>query len=129
VGGYVRALVHPGTSHSEPAAPLNVSLSDDISKSITTILDATWNIRDGQVVPETDDVVLANGAVKLDATFLYADLANSTRLARQFDKRVAAKIVRAFLSSVTRLINEAGGKVRSFDGDRSQRVSPLCLPQ
>ena len=99
-----------------------MSASEDISTSITTILDATWNIRDGQVVPETAGVVLANGAVKLDATFLYADLASSTKLARQFDSRVAAKVVRAFLSSVTRLINDAGGTVRSFDGDRVMGV-------
>jgi len=54
--------------------------------------------------------------------FLYADLAHSTQLALNFDNRVAAKIVRAYLSSVTRLINGPGGKVRSFDGDRVMGV-------
>lgn len=110
-----------GAIHFEETGP-DVGATDDIAKAITTTLDATWNIRDGQVVPETDDVALGNGAVKLNATFLYADLASSTKLARQFDRRVAAKIVRSFLSSATRLIKDAGGEVRSFDGDRVMGV-------
>jgi class 3 adenylate cyclase len=94
----------------------------DLKSSIATTLSATWDMRDGTVVPRTDDVKLANGAVKLTATFLYADLVHSTTLAQVFDRRVAAKIVRCFLSSVTRLIKERGGEVRSFDGDRVMGV-------
>jgi adenylate cyclase len=89
-------------------------LGSDIGK----VFNATWNIRDGQVVPQTDDVVLANGAVRLHAVVLYADLARSTQLAMNFDRSVAAKVVRAYLSSMTRLVNSNGGVVRSFDGDR-----------
>ena len=89
-------------------------MSSDIGK----VFNATWSIRDGQVVPKTDDVVLANGAVKLHAVVLYADLARSTKLAMQFDRPVAAKIIRAYLSSMTRLVKASDGVVRSFDGDR-----------
>jgi adenylate cyclase len=97
-------------------------LSDKLAGNVSTILGATWNRRDGRVVPSTDDVALANGAVKLHATVLYADLAHSTRLARQFPNSVAAKIVRAFLSTMTQLVNQTGGTVRSFDGDRVMGV-------
>jgi adenylate cyclase len=99
-----------------------MALSDDIDAEIGRILNATWNSRDGHVVPKTEDVVLGNGAVKLDAVLLYADLYHSTELAQTFQRSVAAKIVRAYLSSMTTLINEAGGKVRSFDGDRVMGV-------
>lgn len=95
-----------------------MGIGDEIEDSIGTIFTTTWNSRDGQAVPKTEDVTLSNGAVKLDAAVLYADLADSTRLARDFPRSVAAKIVRAYLSSMTRLINERGGTVRSFDGDR-----------
>lgn len=36
----------------------------------------------------------------------------------QFDRPVAAKIIRAYLSSMTRLVKASDGVVRSFDGDR-----------
>lgn len=97
------------------------SLADELSSDIRKILDTTWSTRTGQVVPKTDDVALANGAVKLDATILYADLAKSTHLARK-NKSVAAKVVRAYLSSMTRLVNANEGTVRSFDGDRVMGV-------
>lgn len=99
-----------------------MGIAGDLKSSISTTLSANWDMRDGTVVPRTDDVKLTNGAVKLTATFLYADLARSTTLAQVFDHRVAAKIVRCFLSSVTRLIKERGGEVRSFDGDRVMGV-------
>jgi adenylate cyclase len=99
-----------------------MALADTLGTEITKIFDTTWNSRDGQVVPETDDVALSNGAVKLEAVFLYADLANSTKLARTFSNSMTAKIVRAYLSSMTRLIKANGGQVRSFDGDRVMGV-------
>jgi adenylate cyclase len=91
--------------------------SDKLSGEVRKILNTMWSVRSGQVVPKTEDVALENGAVKLDVAILYADLAHSTQLARK-DKSVAAKIVRAYLSTMTRLVNDNGGTVRSFDGDR-----------
>jgi class 3 adenylate cyclase len=89
---------------------------------VGTILDTPWDIRSGLVVPGTDDVALTDGAVKLDAVMLYADLAHSTRLVRKIDRPVAAKIIRAYLSTMTQLVKDAGGDVRSFDGDRVMGV-------
>jgi uridylate cyclase len=99
-----------------------MALAETLESDISTVFTTTWNIREGQVVPKTDDVALSNGAVKLEATILYADLFHSTELARKFDRSVAAKVVRAYLSSMTRLVKEFGGEVRSFDGDRVMGV-------
>lgn len=99
-----------------------MSLKDNITANISDVLGATWNSRDGQVVPKTDDIALSNGAVKLDAVFLYADLFDSTVLATKFPHSVAAKVIRIYLSSMTRLIREHGGHIRSFDGDRVMGV-------
>lgn len=96
--------------------------ADDIDTAIKKIFTATWQVRDGIVVPATKDVVLANGAVNLDAVVLYADLADSTKLARTLPASVAAKVVRAFLASMTTLVTYSGGAVRSFDGDRVMGV-------
>lgn len=93
-----------------------------VETDINAIFNTTWSERAGQVVPTTDDVVLKNGAVKLDAVLLYADLAHSTQLVRKTSPTVAAKVVRAYLSSMTQMITKNGGKVRSFDGDRVMGV-------
>ncbi len=95
-----------------------MALKGDLAADIDGILNQTWNLRDGQVVPETDDVTLAGGGVKLDATIAYADLADSTELAMDSDARVAAKVFRAFLAVSTRILRNEGGSIRSFDGDR-----------
>jgi len=95
--------------------------ADELSRDVNSILSQPWNSRDGQVVPETEDVALAGAAVKIDATVLYADLADSTELA-MYDKRVAAKVFKAYLLCATRLIRSLGGHVRSFDGDRVMGV-------
>jgi adenylate cyclase len=99
-----------------------MGLAEKLDSDISTIFQTTWKTRDGVVVPGTDDVALKDGAVKLEATVLYADLFHSTELARKFNRSVAAKIVRAYLSSMTQIVKAFGGEVRSFDGDRVMGV-------
>lgn len=99
-----------------------MALSDTIENEIQTIISTTWNKRKGNKVPSTADVALAGGAVELDATFLYADLANSSKMAKELDRRIAAKILKSFLATASRLINSCGGTVVSFDGDRVMGV-------
>ena len=67
------------------------------------IIDKKWNKRKGNVVPSTEDVALAGGAVELEATMLYADLANSSRMAKELDRRITAKILKSFLATTARL--------------------------
>lgn len=94
-----------------------MATAKDIENDIQSTLDQTWEIRDGQVVPNTNDVALSGGGVRLKATILYADLADSTELA-MWDRRVTARICKAYLAASSRLIRHHGGHVRSFDGDR-----------
>lgn len=95
---------------------------EEIQDLISSILNEAWVERDGQVVPRTNDVALKNGAVNIDATFLYADLAGSTELQKDYIKTFAAKAVRMYLAGASRIIREVGGSIRSFDGDRVMGV-------
>ena len=95
-----------------------MSLSDDLSKKVSDILSKQWDVRDGHVVPSTDDVALVSGAVKLDATVLYADLVQSSRLGTDFQQRTAARVIQSFLYCMCSLVTEHGGTITSFDGDR-----------
>jgi adenylate cyclase len=98
-----------------------MALVDDLRKDVDGALNQAWDVRDGEVVPETEKVALAGGGVKITAAMLYADLADSTEIA-MWDRRVAAKLCKAFLACSSRLIREQGGQVRSFDGDRVMGV-------
>lgn len=91
---------------------------DELASDVQTIINTPWNKRTGQKVPSSSEIALAGGAVELDATFLYADLANSSKMAKELDRRIAAKIVKAFLMTSAELIKFRGGTLVSFDGDR-----------
>lgn len=95
-----------------------MALIDTLTGEVEAILDTEWNVRDGNVIPESDAIVLKDGAVKIEATFLYADLAGSSALAKNCPWETTAKIIRAYLNCSVRLIKEYGGEIRSFDGDR-----------
>jgi adenylate cyclase len=95
-----------------------MSISDDILADVNRIRDSDWNKRNGTKVPTPGDITLSNGAVEIDATYLYTDMANSSRMAKTLDRRVTAKILKSFLATSSRLIGHFGGTVMSFDGDR-----------
>ena len=96
-------------------------MEGELATAVNSIIKAGWELRDGHVIPETDDITLGNSGVTLDATVLYADLADSTELAI-FDREIAAEVYKAYLIGTTRLIKAAGGEIRSFDGDRVMGV-------
>ncbi len=99
-----------------------MALGDDLLGDVQTIINTPWDKRDGRKVPETEEVALAGGAVEIEAAFLYADLADSSKMAKELDRRVAAKIIKSFLYCSSKIINARGGKIVSFDGDRVMGV-------
>lgn len=94
----------------------------DLIIAARDVLNASWQITDGRVVPETEDVVLRNGAVRVDATYAYADMAGSSALAQLCYPQVTAKIIRAYVGTATRVLRGYGGEIRSFDGDRVMAI-------
>ncbi|MFW9438925.1 adenylate/guanylate cyclase domain-containing protein [Xanthomonas euvesicatoria] len=99
-----------------------MAIVDDLTNETDRILNQQWSLRDGSVVPTTETVLLAGGGVKLTPVMLYADLADSTLLASNFNRQVASKVIKAFLSAACRIIRYNGGDIRSFDGDRVMGV-------
>lgn len=95
---------------------------DDLEDDVDGVFNIAFDERDGRVVPNTEDIALKDGAVKLEATFLYADLAGSGKIAAACPWGTTAKIIRAYLKCSSRLIRAYGGEIRSFDGDRVMGV-------
>lgn len=98
-------------------------LLDDMKAAVQAIAQSPWTTRDGQVVPEPEDIRLANDAVKFDrATVLYADLQGSTSMVDSEDWQFSAAVYRAFLHCAAMIIRTGGGKITSYDGDRVMGV-------
>ena len=94
-------------------------MEDELAKEADSIIRSSWDLRD--VIPETKDLTLSNSGVKIQATTLYADLADSTELAL-YDQEIAAEVSKSHLLGTTRIIKATGGQIRSFDGDRVMGV-------
>ena len=94
-----------------------MTLKDDLTDAVDGILGKKFEERDGQKIPTSEDVGLSNDAVKLDAVFLYADLAGSGSIAKTCPWDTTAKILRAYLDCAVRIIRYHSGEIRSFDGD------------
>ncbi len=99
-----------------------MTLVDALDQQVSSILSQSGLVVDGRSVPSTEDVGLAAGGTKLDATVLYADLSESSKLATEFHQKTAARVIRSFLYCMSRLIAEHQGTVTSFDGDRVMGV-------
>jgi uridylate cyclase len=96
-------------------------LEDELAREVDSIIRGTWELRNGQVIPDTQDIKLNNDGVNIQATVLYSDLADSTELAL-YSQEIAAEVYKSYLLGTTRIIKANGGEVRAFDGDRVMGV-------
>ncbi len=94
----------------------------DLESEIKKIFRENWTTRDGQKVPETEQLKLSNEAILLDATVLYADLTGSTNMVDNHNKEFAAEIYKSYLIAAARIINLEGGIITAYDGDRVMAV-------
>jgi class 3 adenylate cyclase len=99
-----------------------VGLKTDLENDVKDIFSSKWEERDGTVVPEDDGVSLDNDAVKLNATVLYADLADSTNLVDSQAPFVAAELYKSFLHCAAKIIRSEDGEITAYDGDRVMAV-------
>jgi class 3 adenylate cyclase len=99
-----------------------VSLKEEIQAEVASIFRARWSERDGNVVPTDESLKLTNDAINVDATVLYADMADSTRLVSGQTKTFSAEIYKSFLHSAAKIIRAEGGSITAYDGDRIMAV-------
>jgi class 3 adenylate cyclase len=100
-----------------------MALKNELELTVKKIFhDDLWSHRDGQVVPEPEHIRLGNDAVHLDATVLYADMSDSTKLVDNYEPHFAAEVYKAYLACAARIIKNEGGAVTAYDGDRIMAV-------
>lgn len=99
-----------------------MGLTDDLKLDVAKIFREGWTPREGQKVPEPEDLKLGNDSVRLKGTVLYADLDASTDLVDRHKPEFAAEVYKTFLHCAARCIRLRGGAITSYDGDRIMAV-------
>ncbi len=99
-----------------------MALVDDLRSTVAQIFKSSWNTRNGQMVPESENLKLANDGVCLDATVLYADLDGSTAMVDQFKPEFSAEVYKAYLHCAAKIVRSQGGAITAYDGDRIMAV-------
>ena len=99
-----------------------MGLKAGLQSEMGKIASGAWAEREGRAVPGDSSVSMGNDAVKINATVLYADLADSTMLVDEYKPQFAAKIYKMFLHSAAKIIVANGGVITAYDGDRVMAV-------
>jgi class 3 adenylate cyclase len=99
-----------------------MALKNDLETEVAAIFRSLWDTREGTVVPIDSSLKLGNDAVELEATVLYADLADSTRMVNSHTASFAAEIYKTFLHCAAKIIRQEGGAITAYDGDRIMAV-------
>ena len=69
-----------------------MGMTDDLNAEVNKIIKEQWCTTDGRVVPEAENIELGNKGINLEATCLYADLAESTSLVNTLSVQIAAEV-------------------------------------
>jgi class 3 adenylate cyclase len=99
-----------------------MTVKEDLATEVGAIFRTAWVERDGEQVPESEDLGLGNDAVKLEATCFYADLADSTGMVTSKKPTFSAEIYKAFLLCAAKIIRSHSGVITAYDGDRIMAV-------
>jgi len=99
-----------------------MGFEEDLRSKLREIFGAQWEVRNGRVVPEPEDVKLGKDAVRIDGTVLYADLVESTAMVSSKKAEFAAEVYKAYLEAACRVIQRYDGVITAFDGDRVMAV-------
>jgi class 3 adenylate cyclase len=98
------------------------NLSSELTSEVAKFFRDRWTTRDGNVVPKFEDVKMGNEGVNLNATALYADLAESTNLVDSYKPWFAAEIYKSYLFCAGKIIRAEGGEITAYDGDRVMAI-------
>lgn len=96
-----------------------MSLKSEITDKVKEIINTNFEIEEITYVPEISNskLTFGNKGLKFEATTLYIDLRDSTKILNNHNKASIAKIHKAYLHTTVKIAMDLEGEVRSFNGD------------
>jgi class 3 adenylate cyclase len=99
-----------------------MALKEDLAAEVAKIFRLQWTEREGRIVPAAENLSLGNERTKLEATVLYADMAESTVLVDTKTAAFAAEVYKSYLTCAAKIVKAEGGAITAYDGDRIMAV-------
>ena len=99
-----------------------MTLRNDLNSEVRQILRERWRINPSRGAPNSNDLDLNNHGATINATVLYADLDESTKLVDQQKDVFAAQMYKTYLVCAARIISSEQGTITAYDGDRIMAV-------
>lgn len=94
-----------------------MSINDDLLAEVDDIFEGDYQVTDAMDIPSLEEVGLGKEGAQLELAILFVDIHESTTMVDGFRRQTAAKMYKAFLKGVVRLVNGRYGQVASFNGD------------
>ncbi len=90
-----------------------------IEEKVTEIIDNDFDVEDISSVPNLDDsrLTFGNKGLRFEATVLYIDMRESTKILNKHNRTTIAKLHMAYFHTIVKIATSLGGEVRSFNGD------------
>ena len=94
-------------------------MKKEIEDKVKDIIDSKFNVEECYSVPDIDDsrLTFSNKGLKFDATTLYIDMRDSTKILNNHNRPTVAKLHMAYFHAIVKITKSMGGEVRSFNGD------------
>ena len=101
-----------------------MALLDDLKNKISSYSKQPYEVEATEIVPATDysKLTFGNKGLTCEFAFLFVDIRKSSLLVETYGVKTSAKIYQSFHEINVGVIQENGGSVRAFDGDRVMGV-------
>lgn len=94
----------------------------NLNSEIRKILQEPWTVQRSRGAPRPEDLGLDNEGKIINATVLYADLDESTRMVETQEPEFAGRMYKTYLVCAARMIRSEQGNITAYDGDRIMAV-------
>lgn len=94
-----------------------MALDDDIAADVVTIFQESFTVSEGWAIPRLNDISFDNQGKKIRLVALFVDIRKSTAIVEALGLQRAARMYKAYLRGVTKIVNARGGQILSFNGD------------
>lgn len=101
-----------------------MSLKENLESEVKSTLKSRWDEEKAEVVPAPENLRLNSNHAKCleSATVLYADLDGSTNMVDSYKWWFSAEVYKSYLRCASQIINNEGGTITAYDGDRVMAV-------
>lgn len=90
---------------------------DEIINGVNDFFTGDYDITQGNVIPDVEDIKLGKYGRELELAMLFIDISESTKIVDGSRRITAARMYKSFLWGVAQIARMNNGELRSFNGD------------